>query len=350
MKTEINKAKLSTANKKDWYVFWQDETGRIFKKRSGMNRIKSLPERKIFGRQLCDEINRLIQNGFELEPPALEVMRSIVDSKQSNWRHRTWQSYHYAINSFGRFLNDPDLRMADITRQHARAFLDDQLKSHQGKSVNVIRGFLTAIFNHYAERNQGYQNPFKGTAKAIELPGRNLAFTKQQQAHLWAVMNPELRLFTRFIYFTYIRPLELLRLRVGDIRFDLGQIVIGSHQSKNKRQQSVVIPDSFLPELSHLGTLPEDWYLFGRGLRPGPVSLGRNTVSKMHSKVLTAEKFSKDLTLYSWKHTGVVAAYRNKVDAYDIMRQLRHHSLDMTMIYLKSLGLERNERFARGMV
>jgi len=344
------KAKLSTRNPDDWYVFWRDPAGRLFKKRAGMNRIKSIPERREFGKQLVAQMNRVLKDGVAIiDPPAVKILRDIVDSKRNSLRHRSWQSYTYAINSFEKWLPDKSVRMHEITRKDARDFLDSlSADGQKGKSINGMRGFLTAIFNHYAERNEGFVNPFKGTPKRQQDVGKNLAFTPDQQTQLWAAMTAELRLFTRFIYMTYIRPLELLRLRVSDVRMDMGQIIIQGHQSKNKRQQSVVIPDSFMSELQAMeyDKMPRDWYLFGRGLKPGAVPYGRNSVSKAHSKVLESLKYNnKDLTLYSWKHTGVIAAYRGKIDIYAIMRQLRHHSLDMTQIYLKSLGLERNEQF-----
>jgi integrase len=51
---------------------------------------------------------------------------------------------------------------------------------------------------------------------------------------------------------------------------------------------------------------------------------------------------SKDYTLYSWKHSGVVAAYKAGIDIKTIQSQCRHQSLEQTDIYLKSLGLNVN--------
>lgn len=99
-----------------------------------------------------------------------------------------------------------------------------------------------------------------------------------------------------------------------------------------------------------LDVIPQTHYLFSKGLIPGAQSYGRNSVSMKHGSVLRSLNYSKELTLYSWKHTGVVAAYRNGIDVYAIMRQLRHHSLDQTMIYLKSLGIVKNVEFAGKMV
>lgn len=348
------KAKLCSTNPKDWYVHWRDETGRQHRKRGNMNRIKSIREKRIYADRLCEIANRQLSSGVCFEPePAVKVLREIVEGKKHSLRRRSWQSYVYAVNALENWLPDKRVTIEQITKSDARAFLDHLARTQKGKSVNGMKGFLSAIFNHYAQRNEGYVNPFKGVQKYRQEVGKNIAFTDSQKTELWQAMTPELRLFTRFIYFTYIRPLELLRLRVSDIRTDMGVIIIHGHQSKNRLQQSVEIPDSFIGEIRAMqyDKLPGQWYLFGRGLKPAEKPLGRNQVSKLHSEVLKGMKFNNpDLTLYSWKHTGVVAAYKEKIDPYAIMRQLRHHSLDMTQVYLKSLGLVRNEEFGRRMV
>lgn len=48
-------------------------------------------------------------------------------------------------------------------------------------------------------------------------------------------------------------------------------------------------------------------------------------------KLIKSLKLGTDYTLYSWKHSGV--------DIKSIQNQCRHHSLEQTDIYLKSLGL-----------
>ena len=59
-----------------------------------------------------------------------------------------------------------------------------------------------------------------------------------------------------------------------------------------------------------------------------------------HKKILKElDLWGKDYTLYSWKHTGVVSAYKARIDIKSIQLQCRHYSLEQTDIYLKSLGL-----------
>jgi len=59
-------------------------------------------------------------------------------------------------------------------------------------------------------------------------------------------------------------------------------------------------------------------------------------------ELLNQLHIGKEKTLYSWKHTGGIDYYNVVKDPYPIMQQLRHHSLQITMIYLKSLGLQPN--------
>ena len=58
-----------------------------------------------------------------------------------------------------------------------------------------------------------------------------------------------------------------------------------------------------------------------------------------YRQVLNSLNFDDHFTLYSWKHTGNVTAYKNGIDIYAIMKQNGHTSIDTTMKYLKTLGL-----------
>ena len=66
-------------------------------------------------------------------------------------------------------------------------------------------------------------------------------------------------------------------------------------------------------------------------------------------RVLNPLNFSKDHTFYSWKHTGVVLAHKNKVPDYKIMQQGGWRTYAAFARYLKSLGLEDNQEFINKM-
>ena len=157
-----------------------------------------------------------------------------------------------------------------------------------------------------------------------------------QQSYNYFIKNPSKKL-----NYDYVK-----RIKIGNIDWQNMSIVVPSSASKNRKQESVVIPDSFLPILEEmkLQLLPADWYLFGRKLEPGPVQyINYNHISTRHNAYVEEFGISKEKGLYSWKHSGVCALYPIiKGDLYSMMRQLRHSELTTTQIYLKSLGLADN--------
>lgn len=162
-------------------------------------------------------------------------------------------------------------------------------------------------------------------------------FTREQINYISPKLTPELQLVAQLQYYCFIRPGELRLLRVDDIEFDSKRILIRAVVSKNRKEQYVAIPNAFLPALSAavLGRVPSD-YLFGDGFTPRR----KDYFSKKHQAILKAARI--DTTrhkLYSWKHTGVVAAVRAGIHIKELQIQLRHHSLDQVNAYLRQLGV-----------
>ena len=83
---------------------------------------------------------------------------------------------------------------------------------------------------------------------------------------------------------------------------------------------------------------------FRRGLKTWDQQfINPNHISSLHLKFSREIGIRKECTLYSWKHTGASKLYMLTKDPYKVMRHLRHHSLEMTMIYLRSLGFNADE-------
>lgn len=153
----------------------------------------------------------------------------------------------------------------------------------------------------------------------------------------------QLYYFTQFVYYCFIRRSELTRLKIENIDWTNRTIIIPSNVSKNKKQESVVIPDSFIPILEEMGLkpMPSGWYIFGRKLKPGAQQyINYNHISTRHNEISKSLGIDGEKGLYSWKHSGACALYYAlSGDIYSLMRQLRHSDLKTTQIYLKSLGL-----------
>ena len=66
----------------------------------------------------------------------------------------------------------------------------------------------------------------------------------------------------------------------------------------------------------------------------GKYSIKRHTVALAEGGLK-----GRGYTLYSWKHKGAVNAYLSGVGIKQLQLMLRHSTVQMTDIYLKSLGL-----------
>jgi integrase len=120
-----------------------------------------------------------------------------------------------------------------------------------------------------------------------------------------------------------------------------GYIEIPGHVSKNRKTQKVSIPTALYPELKFLVQMDPELYIFGeQGIKPP----SRDFLSKSHKKVLEALKINGRYGFYSWKHTGVVKAWKAGINIKDLQMQLRHHSLDMVNEYLKNPGVMDSDR------
>lgn len=160
--------------------------------------------------------------------------------------------------------------------------------------------------------------------------------------------------FTQIMYYCFIRRTELTRLKVGDFDLVNHTIIIRAEVSKNKTQESVVIPEGLEPVLKamKLENYPSNFFVFGRHLYPSELQyINPDHISTRHNKFVRKLGIDSQKGLYSWKHTGVCQGYYSTgKDIYSLMRQLRHRDLNTTAIYLKSLGLIQNDVFRNAMI
>jgi len=230
---------------------------------------------------------------------------------------------------------------------HARAFFDylALTKGYAGRTYNDKITVLSTFANEMIDREWVTKNPFRKIKKVPIGIGRNIAFSDTEKEKLKAYLQEndrQMYYFTQFVHYCFIRRSELTRLKIHNIDWQNKTIIIPSNASKNKKQESVVIPDSFWPVLEEmdLKSKPKDWFIFGRHLQPCPTQYKNyNHISTRHNEQAKEIGIEADKGLYSWKHSGVCALYAATKDIYAIMRQCRHSDIKTTQIYLKSLGL-----------
>ncbi len=190
-------------------------------------------------------------------------------------------------------------------------------------SADRIKEFFSCLLSIGKQKNtvNGYSNSFKnifipalgkevmeGVVAKKELGTPALYFSQAQVRYLAERMkteNPVLWLGVQLLYYCFIRPGESRLLKVGDILMEDAKICIPKEISKNKKTQYVIIPEPFREDLEYalLGRNPAEYVLGDLT----PISV--NHLKYKHQSFLKSLHFdTKRHKLYSWKHTGAVAA------------------------------------------
>lgn len=355
---------------KPWFVAFtftdpMSATTKRFQYRGEINKKKSLKERIKEANSLKSALEEMLFDGWnpfngfmehEKEAkytPLVELMDKLLQIKKSSIKPKSYRNYYDSIRWFKLWLSKTGKKKmypGHFTNIHARAYVDYMMleKNYNGKTINGQVSYLKSFFYMMVEREVIQKNPFFGIKKLRHDIGKNIAFShieKVKIAEKLRIKNINLYYFVQFMYHCFLRRSEIIRIKVGDIDWINKTIRVNSEDTKNRRQESVAIPSGLeaILEQMQLKDYSPNYYIFSHRLKPGKQMLVKaDHITAIHKQILKSLNIPYGKTLYSWKHTGVVDYYNAIHDPYPIMQQLRHHSLSITMVYLKSLGLQPN--------
>lgn len=312
---------------RQWFVYWYE--GKERKRKYGtINSGETYQARIDLAKKLIKELELIHRPHISETETAI---RQYIKENRHLWKLRTFQEYTSVVNVFLEYL-----RGREVSLQLVKDFLQGIQQTRHATTYNKYRTVLKRIFDALGAT---YLLEDIKPIKSIATPARY--FQAYQAARLAEVIeeeDPELWLFVQFIYYCFIRPTELRKLQIGDLMLDEREIRMPGHKTKNKKTEYVAIPDVFAPALEHLYMRSPGEYIFESSVRPGhPIS--KNTMYNRHKKILDNLNFGLGYSLYSWKHTGAVAAAKAGVGIKELQIQLRHHSLDQTDEYLRQMGV-----------
>ncbi len=385
-----DKYTLARLNKGDniWYIIfyaWSELKKQKVRKRIYLSEGTS-KQKAAAAEKLIEEIDKLLLNGYEFNDKKelylpkkqedtkpnptttkanelynidankikfLEAIHKAMALKKNEVEETTYKNYVTLHGKLLQWANDNGVHTAllkDINEQHIFHFLDTQLANNiANKTYNNILTDLSALFNVFCKRKIIAINPCLNVSKLLAETGKHLAYTNEQIELIknYLIDNKEFQLlnYVQFIYYSLARPKEVRLLKIGDIDLKDRKIKIASGNAKNKKGQFVRIPDGLYDVISamELEKYPMNYYVFSAKGNPALEAVGRNYFYKKHRKMLDKLAFTDGHTLYGYKHTAVTNLYYANVEMRYITEQCRHSSEYQTRIYLRALGLFRNE-------
>ena len=318
---------------KQWFVYYKDESGRWIRFKKGVNIHHTYKGRM----KAAIALKNYLEQNYEYKEKVIISLRKTVLNHlfemEPKWRKGTFQSHKANVNVFFSWLEENGFQ---ANQQSVKAFFKHLYKTRHSTTYNVYVGCLKNIFSQI-----GHGQLTEGINRIPEIKTPARYYQAHHISKLcteFAKRDPKLLLFVKFIFYCFIRPVEIRFMRVEDILFYEQKILIRGEISKNKKTQYVAIPDAFLKDLDFLKKAPPGSYLFP-SVKSNKKPIGKNTMTARHRKILQHLGFSSDYKLYSWKHTGAVQLVKAGVSIKAIQTQMRHHSLDQTDQYLRQLGV-----------
>jgi integrase len=149
--------------------------------------------------------------------------------------------------------------------------------------------------------------------------------------------DPQLYLAWMTQYYCCLRPGKELRLlKVGDINYELGTIVVRSENAKNGHKRVVTIPSQLLKTYQEYDILSADksLYVFGKKHKPDTRPCSVNMLRWRFNNIRDSLGLSKGYKLYSAKHTGLTRLHNSGASLLNSMEQAGHSSIAAHQHYL----------------
>jgi len=289
--------------------------------------------------------SKTIKEAFDL---ALSLKKNIVGvTTYKAYCSRTRELQHFIAEKHPNVIY-----IEQISKSIILQFLNEVLIRTSARSRNNNRIELSSVFQTLVDNEIITTNFIKSIPVLKSNPQRNKTYSEKQQLDIFKHLeenDPILLLFTKFIAYNLLRPVEVCRIKIKDI--NLKQKTI-SFKAKNKALKTKIIPDILLDDLPDITNLDPEYYLFTPdcigGVWETTEQNKRDYFSKRFKKVVKDHfGLGKDYGLYSFRHTYITKLYRELVkdgSPFEAKSRLMlitgHSSMEALEKYLRDIDAE----------
>lgn len=342
----------------EFYAF-DPERGQMRRKRIKVNRVKGLTNRRSYARGLIKRLTEQLNNGWNpwiagdvsnlyTFEDALERYESHIQKMNAGgyYRKETYAGYKSYIKILREYIakKRPIYYCYQFDRRFCVDFLDYVFidRNNGAQTHNNYLNFLRVFSGFLVEKSYLTSKPTDGIN-----PINKRLFSKERECIPPAVVGtiadyckekePDFLLACYLLYYCFIRPVEMTRLRVRDFNLKESTVTIPAECSKNKQTQTVTIPKKVLLYAIELGVFsaPVGDFVFSYRLKPGPTEIDPKHFRDHWENVRKALNLRKEWKFYSLKDTGITELLDNNTASIAVRDQARHSSLAITEIYTR---------------
>lgn len=341
----------------EFYAFDPD-AGRLRRKRIKTNRIKGVVKRRQYVRDIIKRITEQLTRGWNpwiaKDTSDLHLFAEALDRFDTHiskmlesgyYRKETYNGYKSYLKILREYSkkNKPIYYVYQFDRTYCVDFLDYSFieRDNGAQTRNNYLHFLRLFSGFLVDKGYIKSRPTDGIApisKRLYKKERSVIPLQKVSAisNYCYEHDKHFLLACYLLYYCFIRPVEMVRLKIEDFNLKSGTITIPAECSKNKKRQTVTVPKKVLKYAIDLGIFaePVQYFIFSDHLMPGENEIDPKMFRDHWAKLRKPLGLRKEWKFYSLKDTGITEMLRsNKVQSIDVRDQARHSSLSITDIY-----------------
>ncbi|WP_439128436.1 tyrosine-type recombinase/integrase [Polaribacter sp.] len=285
-----------------------------------------------------------------------------LDLKEKEVSERTIRDYRRKIKLFIIWMEEkyPNIKfIKQISRKNLIEYLNSILLKTSARNRNNFRTELGSVFQVLKNNELITENYIQSIPVLKSKPERNKTYTLKIQESIFSYLekeDPHLLLFIKFVSYSFIRPIEVCRLKVKDININTKTV---QFKAKNSPLKIKIIPNILFDELPDLSKLDKESLLFTPNIIGGFWNANetnrRDHFSKRFRKVVKNHfKLNEDYGIYSFRHTFISRLYRKLREnsapfeaKSNLMLITGHTSMSALEKYLREIDAELPEDYSK---
>ena len=240
------------------YFAWHTERLEIVRKKFYAVKGNSKREKIKFAREKAADIDFLLAQGYtvggeeERKKETITVQQAFqeaINYKLKESDRITQLNYSSFWNVYSYWLTSSKIgeyKMSRFRKKDIFKFFDYLFEERDvsNSTRNNYKNKVRALCSILVERGIIKENPASGIRDLPVSQAKNIPFTESQQSIMERYMqhnSPRLYLFTRFIYYGFMRPQEVCIMKVGHIDVKNRVILKRASKTKSRKQTPVWI-------------------------------------------------------------------------------------------------------------
>lgn len=359
-----------------WYVeyYFKGPNNNLVRVRNNVNRIvkgiKKISDRRAFvQKEIIAPLNIKLAQGWT---PLFDKAQNLSKLSVTPWeevrdnylawitkqesRHSTMLSYRSYMNKWQEFLdtfNAARFRyIYELNTDICRSFLEWSIsvKHLSNTTRDNYRTWLYSFCSWCIDAGYLKENPVNNvralggghrTKKGNFAKTSTKYIDKRTRERIFAYLrenDPHLLLAALLCHFCLLRPHEIAQLKVEHVLLAKSLIFVPGDISKNKTSDWITLPDEVAKLMLDLHVLehPNHWYLFNKNLEPQELKKPfRGDEIRTRWRMMREKLDLPDtLWMYHLKHTGITDMVE-VMNPRQVQKQARHHSIQMTEVYMQ---------------